>query len=76
MGTSVILGVIIGVVCGGGGVLLIGLLQPRKFCPDCGKPLPKFRRPSSVKQSLWGGNTCPKCGCQINRKGEKVVKKS
>jgi hypothetical protein len=61
----------IGGLLGGLCVVVVGLLQPRRFCPDCGVPLPKFgwkaRRPG------WsGGWICPECGCEIDRKGKKV----
>ncbi|MBN1981623.1 MAG: hypothetical protein JW795_08835 [Chitinivibrionales bacterium] len=64
---ALIAGLVAGVV-----VLLIGLLAPAKYCPDCKKKLPKFRKPASTKQSAFGGWTCPHCGCEINRKGEKI----
>ena len=38
-------------------------LEPVK-CPACGSPMPKVRRPESMKQALWGGGTCGKCRCE------------
>jgi hypothetical protein len=70
--------VMVGVLCGvaaGVVVVIIALLRPAKKCPGCGEPLPKFRKPANSKQALWGGWTCPKCGCQIDRKGNKIEDK-
>jgi len=44
-------------------------------CPDCGKEQPKVRKPKNLRQAMWGGNTCPECGCEIDRFGKKVEKK-
>lgn len=38
-------------------------------CPKCQTPFPKFRRPSSMRQALWGGSTCPSCGTEIDKWG-------
>jgi transposase len=67
------MGAIIGAVVGGVAVLIIGLLAPARTCPDCGEPLPKVRKPANRRQMLWGGWTCPKCGCEVDRKGRKVT---
>lgn len=68
-------GAVIGVfggLVGGGLVLLVVLLMPTKKCPDCGEKLPKFRTPANLNQALWGGTTCPACGCEVDRRGRKV----
>jgi ssDNA-binding Zn-finger/Zn-ribbon topoisomerase 1 len=44
----------------------------RVNCPDCGEPMPRVRRPRTMKQALWGGWTCPKCGCDMDKWGEKT----
>jgi len=62
---------VIGGIFGGLAVLVYALLQPQRKCPDCGAPLPKFRKPSNKQQVLSGGWTCPKCGIDIDRKGRK-----
>ena len=72
MGTALILGCIIGAVAGGIGVIIVAIFQPKKFCHDCGKSLPKVRIPGSGRQILWGGMTCPNCGCEVDRSGRKV----
>jgi hypothetical protein len=53
-------------------VLVIGLLMPRRKCPDCGEPFPMFRKPANSRQALWGGATCAKCGCEVDRRGRKI----
>ncbi len=45
----------------------LGLVQ----CPNCDAPQPKIRKPASIKQTLWGGTTC-KCGCEMNKYGDKI----
>ena len=54
-------------------VLILALLQPRRKCPECGAYLPKFRKPQSKEQALRGGTTCLNCGCEVDRKGEKLT---
>lgn len=72
MNPQIINGLICGLI-GGCVVFLIALIIPAKTCPDCKKKMPKFRKPNSLKQAAYGGWICPYCGCEINRKGEKIV---
>ncbi len=68
-------GALIGAVAGALAGLAVGvlkLLAPRKKCPDCGAALPAIRRPAGKRQAMWGGCTCPKCGCEVDRKGRKI----
>lgn len=44
-------------------------------CPDCGEKQPKIRKPKNWRQILWGGNTCEKCGCEMDRIGKKITSK-
>jgi ssDNA-binding Zn-finger/Zn-ribbon topoisomerase 1 len=46
----------------------IGKLKAK--CPRCGTQLPMIRKPASREEKLWGGWTCPKCGCQVDRYGK------
>jgi recombinational DNA repair protein (RecF pathway) len=41
-------------------------------CPSCGEKLPPLRIPDSVHQMLWGGFTCPKCQCRMDKWGKAV----
>jgi len=67
-------GAIIGGIAGGLAGLILALVMPRQKCPDCGEPFPRFRKPASRKQAVWGGATCAKCGCEVDRRGRKVQK--
>lgn len=50
-------------------LILFTVLMPAKKCPKCGTALPKFRTPTSGRQAMWGGWTCPKCGAEITSRG-------
>lgn len=52
--------------------MAISILRPQTKCPDCGVKLPRFRVPRSASQSLHGGCTCPSCGCEVDRHGNKI----
>ncbi len=41
-------------------------------CPRCATPLPKIRRPTSLRQTLWGGWTCAGCGAELNNLGQEI----
>jgi hypothetical protein len=73
-----LIGGIIGGIAGGlaGGLigLIWALLQPRRYCPECATPLPKIGL--KCRRSFWrGGWICLGCGCEIDRKGRKVLPK-
>jgi hypothetical protein len=38
-------------------------------CPACDTPQPFIRKPTSVRQALFGGYTCKACGCEIDKYG-------
>ena len=67
-----LVGAIVGGIGGGLAVLILGLAMPRRKCPDCGEPFPRFRKPANRRQALWGGGTCAKCGCEVDRRGRKI----
>jgi len=58
-----------GAISGGGGVLIICLLSRRRHCPKCRTALPRFRKPSSLKQAAGGGWDCPTYHAQLDRTG-------
>ncbi len=64
---------IIGGIIGGLSVVVYAFMLPQRKCPDCGEPLPRSRKPTNKRQAMWGGWTCSKCGCEVDRKGKKVV---
>ncbi|HYX71875.1 MAG TPA: hypothetical protein VE732_03835 [Nitrososphaera sp.] len=46
-------------------------LEPIR-CPRCGAQSPMVRKPSSLRQAAWGGWTCSKCGCEIDKWGTEM----
>lgn len=42
-------------------------------CPNCHSPQPIFRKPTSVRQMMWGGWTCKTCGTEINKYGAQEI---
>lgn len=61
---------IIGGLLGGGVVAVAIALSPRRSCPRCSAPLPRFRLPVDVRQALFGGWVCGSCGARVGRDGE------
>ncbi len=41
-------------------------------CARCHALVPKIRKPKSRYQLLWGGWTCDKCGCEMDKWGNVV----
>ncbi len=62
-----IVGLLIGLI-----MLIVRLAMPAKPCPNCHAPLPKVRMPKNVAEWFWGGMTCPKCKCSLDRKGRRI----
>jgi hypothetical protein len=67
-----------------GGVLTVGIIlifvqtltrgkwgigQLRGTCPRCSAPMPPIRKPASLGEAMWGGWTCQKCGCKVDKYG-------
>jgi len=42
-------------------------------CPACGCPMPQVRQPKTLRQKLWGGGTCEKCGCEMDKWGRMIT---
>jgi hypothetical protein len=42
-------------------------------CPRCGTHLPMIRKPATTEQMLWGGWTCPNCGCKVDKYGREIT---
>ena len=70
MPEAMINGAIIGGLAGGLVVILITLLRAPVKCEKCGHEQPKFRKPTSFGQAMWGGYTCSNCGGELNAKGK------
>jgi hypothetical protein len=77
----------LGAIIGGiGGALAGGIGAYRKvsrlnqevrshLCPQCAGPA-KAGGPRTWTQVLWGGWTCPECGCDVDRFGKERSKQS
>ena len=39
------------------------------ICPRCGEHLPTIRKPTTSDEAMWGGWTCPSCGCKVDKYG-------
>jgi hypothetical protein len=50
-----------------------GINFARVSCANCGTPLPRVRAPASATEALWGGYTCPRCGCVMDKWGRRLV---
>ncbi|WP_193332503.1 hypothetical protein [Pseudoalteromonas ulvae] len=42
------------------------------FCPKCDEKMPALRIPKNIQQLMWGGWTCPKCDCKMDKFGKKI----
>src|SRR5437667_8627000 len=42
------------------------------FCPCCKASLPSIRPPQNLRQTLWGGGTCTKCGTEVDKWGREA----
>ena len=42
-------------------------------CPRCQTPVPRVRKPKSRREMLWGGATCGKCGCEMDKWGNPIA---
>ena len=41
-------------------------------CPSCNALIPQVRTPRSLKQALWGGSTCQRCGTESDKWGRRI----
>jgi len=53
----------------------LGINPKRITCPNCKKPLPFVRVPKNLRQTLWGGSTCPHCGTEVDKWGREIKNK-
>ncbi|MGA2169345.1 MAG: hypothetical protein ABSG62_14135 [Terracidiphilus sp.] len=42
-------------------------------CPRCHAPVPRARKPRLRREMLWGGGTCDKCGCEMDKWGNPIT---
>ncbi len=53
-------------------IILLIIIIPTRYCPNCGAKLPRVRRSKNLNEALYGWTTCPKCKSEINTKGQIV----
>ena len=41
-------------------------------CPKCGKEQKQIRLPKDKNEIVWGGWTCPNCGCKMDKFGNEI----
>jgi hypothetical protein len=41
-------------------------------CPTCNTRQPARRKPTSLRQLMWGGWTCATCGTELDRHGDAI----
>lgn len=51
--------------------IVFAVVNPVRRCPGCGQTLPRFRKPSGLREALWGGWHCARCGTLVDRFGRK-----
>ena len=58
------------------GLIAIGMLSVWPWatpnCLTCGTRQPAQRKPTSLRQALWGGWNCAQCGTEIDRNGHAI----
>lgn len=47
-----------------------GIHFERVDCPACGEAMPPIRIPKGWHELMWGGWTCPSCGCRMDKWGK------
>jgi hypothetical protein len=50
-----------------------GINSEQVNCPRCHAPVPGVRKPKSRREMLWGGWTCDKCGCEMDKWGNPMA---
>jgi hypothetical protein len=43
-------------------------------CPNCNTPFPQVRQPQNIRQAMWGGGTCAKCGAEVDKWGREITR--
>ena len=41
-------------------------------CPECQQKAPAIRKPTSIRQAMWGGWTCSNCSCEMDKWGKEI----
>jgi len=51
----------------------LGVNLDKVNCPKCGKEQASIRLPKGKEEILWGGWTCPNCGCKMDKFGKEIT---
>ena len=51
-----------------------GINLRRVECPDCRTVMGLVRMPTSSRQAMWGGYTCPRCKCELDKWGRRITR--
>ena len=51
----------------------LGINLKRIYCPNCNEKQPIIRTPANQREALYGGNTCKKCGTEMDKYGTKIT---
>jgi transposase-like protein len=51
---------------------LFGVNLFRVYCPGCKEKMPIFRMPATMREMMFGGWTCKKCNCQMDKWGARL----
>jgi hypothetical protein len=51
----------------------LGINLSRIHCPKCNEKQPIVRKPNGQRQALYGGNTCRKCGTEMDKYGDIIL---
>ena len=41
-------------------------------CPQCKSEQPQIRKPKGWREILFGGYTCEKCSCKMDKSGKEI----
>jgi hypothetical protein len=54
-----------------------GINFTRIVCPHCGVHAGpgRIRMPRNADQALWGGRTCERCGCHLDKWGREIAQR-
>jgi hypothetical protein len=50
-----------------------GVNLRRVHCPNCGTVMGMVRMPTSGRQAMWGGFTCPSCKSELDKWGRQIA---
>jgi hypothetical protein len=78
--TNIVLLGLVGVLFIGLVLVIYGTVVKNKWginldphsCPRCHEPLSQLRLPKTRTEFLWGGITCPRCGCSSDKWGREL----